>query len=285
MNFKLWKKVSILCLSLILIAGFTVAALSRDDAIGIDSRWYHPDRSFNHTASQPTPSFLSNGIPFRVMFIGASITRGDVSTGNLGFRKPLRDKFVSADNLVNLVGSQKVGDFKDNDLEAYPGNRIDQVHEHSTHIVPETKPNLFVLHVGTNDCLQNWDISNSGTRMRDFVGYLLATSSRATVVMSTLITNTVPGVEPCILNVNSQIRHIASLLQAEGKPVVLAEMHYDQGLPGRPQPSDISPDGTHPFDAGYAMMAEIYWGSVLEAERKRLFRSPENNGIPADGDA
>ncbi|KAI4858981.1 SGNH hydrolase-type esterase domain-containing protein [Hypoxylon rubiginosum] len=262
-----------------------VAALLRNDAIGIDGRWYHPYRSFNYTTSQPPPSFISNGIPFRIMFMGASITRGDVSTGNLGFRKPVRDKFVLAGNLVNLVGSQKLGDFKDNDLEAYPGNRIDQVHEHSIHIVPETKPNLFIIHVGTNDCLQNWDIANFGARMRDFVAYLLATSSRATVVMSTLITNTVPEVEPRILNVNSQIRQIASILQAEGKPVVLAEMHYDQGLPGRPQPSDISPDGTHPFDAGYAMMADIYWASVLEAERKGLFRSPEINGIPDDGDA
>ncbi|KAI1764648.1 SGNH hydrolase-type esterase domain-containing protein [Hypoxylon sp. FL1150] len=219
------------------------------------------------------------------MFLGASITRGDVSTGNLGFRKPLRDKIASAGNLVNMVGSQQLGDFKDNDLEAYPGTRIDQLHGYSTNIVPETKPNLFILHVGTNDCLQNWDTANLGARMRDLVNYLLATSPRATLILSTLITNTVPGIEPRILNVNSQIRKVASTLQAEGMPVVLAEMHYCRGLPNRPLPGDISPDGTHPFDPGYAMMADILWDSLLEADRKGLLRSPEDNGIAEDGDA
>ncbi|KAI1774322.1 SGNH hydrolase-type esterase domain-containing protein [Hypoxylon cercidicola] len=262
-----------------------VAVLSRNADTMIRSQWYHPYRSFDYAASQPSPSFLTNNSSFRIMFMGASIIRGDVSTGNLGFRKPLRDKFVSTGNLVNLVGSQKLGDFKDNDLEAYPGYRIDQLHQHSTNIVPQTKPNLFILHVGTNDCLQKWDTANLGVRMKELVGYLLATSTRATVVMSTLITNTVPGVEPCILNVNAQIRQIASVLQAEGKPVVLAEMHYDQGLLGRPQPSDISPDGTHPFDPGYAMMANVYWDSVFEADTRGLFRSPEENGIPENGDA
>lgn len=262
-----------------------VAVLSHDDAMGVGSRWYHPYPSSDYATSQFPPSLLAEGMPFRVMFMGASITRGDVSTGNFGFRKPLRDQLASAGNLVNLVGSQQLGDFKDNDLEAYPGTRIDELHGHAIHIVPETKPNLFILHVGTNDCLQNWDTGNLGVRVRDFVNYLLATSPKATVIMSTLITNTVPEVEPRILDVNSQIRQVASFMQAEGKPVVLAEMHYDQGLPNRPQPGDISPDGTHPFDLGYAMMADVFWNSVLEAESKGLFRSPEMNGIPDDGDA
>lgn len=246
---------------------------------------YHVSRSFgqNHSRSLQPP--IADGIPFRVMFMGASITRGDMSTGNLGFRKPLRDKLVSAGNAVNLVGSQQLGNFKDNDLEAYPGNRIDQVHEHATHIIPETKPNLFILHVGTNDCLQKWDTGNLAARMGEFVDYLLATSPRATVIMSTLITNTVPDTEPCILDVDSQIRGVASAFKGEGKPIVLAEMHYSQGLPGRPQPSDISPDGTHPFDPGYAMMAEIFWAAILEAENKGILKSPEDNGISEDGDA
>ncbi|KAI1371375.1 carbohydrate esterase family 3 protein [Hypoxylon crocopeplum] len=217
------------------------------------------------------------------MFMGASIARGDVSTGNLGFRKPIRDKLVSRGNAVNLVGSQQVGQFEDNDLEAYPGNRVDQIHDHATRIIPQTRPNLFIFHLGTNDCLQKWDTGNLGVRMRDFVDYLLSASPGAAVVMSTLITNTVPGIEPCILDVNVQIRTLASALANEGKPVVLAEMHYGQGLPDRPQPTDISTDGTHPFDPGYAMMADIFWTSILDAASKGFIRPAQKNGIPDDG--
>ncbi|KAF2973166.1 hypothetical protein GQX73_g295 [Xylaria multiplex] len=230
----------------------------------------------------PTP--LGSGVPLRVMFLGASVVRGDVSVGNLGFRYPLRDRLVSLGNPVNFVGSQRLGAFKDNDLEAHKGNRIDQIHDHATRIVPSTKPNVFVLHVGSNDCLQKHDTANAGKRMRDLIAYLFKTSPQATVIMSTLLTNTVPKKEPCILDLNIQIRKLASALQREGKPVVLAEMHCEQGLPDRPLPADISPDGTHPFDHGYALMADIFFSAFVDADRRGFLKAPEENGIPDDGE-
>ncbi|KAI8949219.1 carbohydrate esterase family 3 protein [Xylaria longipes] len=227
---------------------------------------------------------LSGGVPLRVMFLGASVTRGAVSVGNLGYRSPLRDRLAALGNPVNFVGSQRVGAFKDNDLEAYPGNRIDQVHDHASHIVPKTKPNVFVLHVGSNDCLQKHDTGNAGTRMRTLIDYLFKASPRATVIMSSLLTNTVPDKEPCILDLNIQIRKLASALQREGRPVVFAEMHYEQGLPDRPVPADISSDGTHPFDHGYRLMADIFFSAFLEADRRGFLRTPEGNKVPGDGE-
>ncbi|KAI0403986.1 carbohydrate esterase family 3 protein [Xylaria palmicola] len=235
--------------------------------------------------SGPLSTPLGSHVPLRVMFLGASVTRGDVSVGNLGFRSPLRDKLVALGSPVNFVGSQRLGAFKDNDLEAYPGNRIDQIHDHATRIVPKTKPNVFVLHIGSNDCLQKHNTADAGKRMRDLTAYLLKTSPRATIILSTLLTNTVPGKELCILDLNIQIRKLASALQREGRPVVLAEMHYEQGLPDRPLPGDISPDGTHPFDHGYGLMADIFFSALLEADRRGFLKTPEENGIPDDGES
>ncbi|KAI0814484.1 carbohydrate esterase family 3 protein [Xylaria sp. FL0064] len=242
-----------------------------------------PTKNISAFSNPQTLSPLGSGIPLRVMFLGASVTRGDVSIGNLGFRSPLRDRLAALGNPVNFVGSQRVGAFIDNDLEAYKGNRVDQIHDHSTHIVPNTKPNVFVLHVGSNDCLQKHDIANFGKRMRDLISYLLKTSPQATIIMSTLLTNTVPDKEPCILDLNIQIRKLASALHREGRPVVLAEMHCEQGLPDRPVAADISPDGTHPFDHGYALMADIFFSAFLEADKRGFIKPPEQNGIPDDG--
>ncbi|KAI1747669.1 carbohydrate esterase family 3 protein [Xylaria castorea] len=238
--------------------------------------------------SVPTPGALSTplsgGVPLRIMFLGASVTRGAMSIGNLGYRSPLREKLAALGNPVNFVGSQRLGAFKDNDLEAYPGNRIDQIHDHASRIVSKTKPNVFVLHGGSNDCLQKYDTGNAGKRMRDLIAYLFKASPQATVIISSLLTNTVPSMEPCILELNIQIRRLASALQREGRPVVFAEMHYEQGLPDRPIPSDISSDGTHPFDHGYRLMADIFLSAFLEADRRGFLRTPEENGVPDDGD-
>lgn len=47
---------------------------------------------------------LAGGIPLRVMFIGASMTLGEHSTGEVGYRKQLRDWMVARGNPVNYVG-------------------------------------------------------------------------------------------------------------------------------------------------------------------------------------
>lgn len=235
-----------------------------------------------------TESPIADGIPLRIMTLGASVCRGDVSNGTVGFRQPLRDKLVSIGNTVNMVGSAKVGEMKDNDLEAHPGNRVDQVYVWSTHSVPYVKPNLFLINVGSNDCLQHWDPPNYHLRLEYFINYLLGQSPRSTVVMSTLLTNTVPEVEPCILDINRQIRELHSALREQGRPVVLAEMH-DQFVPEgdmleRPHAAHISADGTHPHDEGYALMAAIFFQALREADQTGFFQPPEDVGIPDDGD-
>ncbi|CAJ2510450.1 Uu.00g051530.m01.CDS01 [Anthostomella pinea] len=249
----------------------------------LDQQWQNLNLIPALRAAKQPP--IADGIPLRVLFMGASVTRGDVSTGNLGYRAPLHDKMTAVGNPVNFVGSVRLGNFPDNDLEAFPGNRVDQIYVRALQIVPKTKPNLFVLHVGSNDCLQGWDTANFEWRVRELVEYLLKESPRGTVIMSTLLTNTVAGKEACILDVNIQMRRLASALQREGRPVVMAEMHCEQGLPDRPQPHHISPDGTHPFDEGYGMMTEIFWKAILEADERGFFQEPEDNGVPLDGNA
>lgn len=259
----------------------SLTATSLPQPVGSDTQWIN---RFYGKTEKP----IAHGIPLRIMTLGASVCRGDVSNGTVGFRQPLRDKLVSVGNTVNMVGSAKVGEMRDNDVEAHPGNRVDQVYEWSTHSVPFVKPNLFLINVGSNDCLQRWDTPEYHSRLDYFINYLLQQSPRGTVVMSTLLTNTVPDVEPCILDINRQIRELYVTLREQGKPVVLAEMH-DQFVPEgdmleRPHPEHISADGTHPHDEGYGLMADIFYQTLREADRQGFFQPVEDVGIPDDGD-
>lgn len=219
------------------------------------------------------------------MFLGASVTRGEVSTGDRGYRKYLRDKLTALGNPVNCVGFNRLGDFPDNDVEGYGANRIRQLRDHAAQAVPYLQPNLVLIQVGTSDCFQHDDTINILARMRELVEFLIEASPRATVILSTLLTTPDLEFEPCMRSANALIRQAAVDLLREGKPVAMAEMHYDQGLPNRPRPEDIGNDRIHPTDEGYFMMGDIFMEKIREVEGKGFLKYPVKNGIPEDGDA
>lgn len=227
---------------------------------------------------------LANGIPFRIMALGASTTRGDEGHDNNGFRRPVRDWLVSIGNPVNFVGTQRIGNMSDNDIEAYPGARTGQIHGHAEKIVPKTKPNLFLVNAGSNDCFQNFDIPNFYKRYYNFIEYLLAASPRATVVMGTLLPTTETqrwNASERVTEVNQQLRRLHKIFEQEGKPVVLAEMYGPDGI----QPENLAKDLMHPNDAGYEMMGRIIKHAIIEADAKGFLRPAEMvHGIIQDGD-
>ncbi|KAI0533834.1 SGNH hydrolase-type esterase domain-containing protein [Xylaria digitata] len=226
-------------------------------------------------------SSIADGTPLRIMCLGASIVRGEVSTDNNGFRKTLRGDLAELGVPINMVGSQRNGDMPDNDMEAYGGNRISQIHDHAKKIVPKQEPNIFVINVGTNNVLQYKDTDLAGEHMEAFIDYLLKASPRSTVVLSTLLTNTVPNREPLILDINRQFRNLYQ--KYENKTVVLAELHPSEGLPGRPTADDISSDGSHPTDQGYEIMGHLLADAVKDADKRGFLRWPEN-GLAYDGE-
>ncbi|KAK7943174.1 carbohydrate esterase family 3 protein [Apiospora aurea] len=218
-------------------------------------------------------------------------------------------------NPVNCVGTQRFGyyvnndgnspgngtAFRDDDNEAYGAHRIRDLHAKCRVAVPRYRPNLMIVQIGTSDCWREDDPVNIFSRYKDFVRYLLLPDANGgvqqvdergnkagvdtTVVMSTLITTPNKAKERCFFSANAQIRQVALDLQREGLPVVLAEMHYDQGLPGRPRESDIGRDDIHPTDDGYLMMGDIFKEAIREADQKGFIKRAVANGVPDDGNA
>ncbi|KAI1815603.1 SGNH hydrolase-type esterase domain-containing protein [Poronia punctata] len=236
---------------------------------------------------RPKKDGLANGIPLRVMLMGASMTLGEHSTGERGFRKQLRDWIVEQGNEVNYVGQNRYGDFLDNDVQAFGAQPIKPTLDRCKDIVPQTQPNLILINAGSSDCFQpqHWGSSLVFVKMRELVDYVLEASPRATVIMSTVITSPWPNVEDCVRSVNAQIRQVAHDLIREGKPVVLAEMHHDQGLPNRVEKKHIGKDNMHPIDEGYFIMGDIFIEAIREVEEKGFLKPPVNNGIAYDGEA
>ncbi|KAI0544829.1 SGNH hydrolase-type esterase domain-containing protein [Xylaria curta] len=236
----------------------------------------------NNTTSGDNP--VAEIIPFRIMFIGASITRGEVSTGDRGYRKHIRDTVISWGHDVNCVGFNRFGDWEDNDVEGWGAYRIRTITKSARQSVPALQPNLVLVQVGTSDCFQKDDIGNIGPRMRILIDAIMEAEPRATVILSTLVTTPNPTYEPCIISANDQIRQVAADLMRENKTVALSEMYYDQGLPDRPRPEDIGPDKIHPTDSGYIMMGNIFLESIQEVMGKGFLQRAGNNSLPDNGD-
>ncbi|KAI1372929.1 carbohydrate esterase family 3 protein [Hypoxylon crocopeplum] len=250
--------------------------------------------SSESTKSTATPSATSSitisstsDIPLRIMALGASIVKGETSPGYLGFRKPMRDELVGLGFTVNMVGSVRLGDFVDNDVEAYGGKKITEMQQYAKKAVPQTLPNVFVINLGTNNLLQNIDIDKVGQQMEVLIDYLLTASKQSTVILSTMLTNKVGdgSLEPEVLDMNQQYRDIMKSFEASGKSVVLAEMHPSEGVPGVPTADEIGPDGSHPTVAGYEKMGHIFVQAIQKAVDQGLLHEPVDNGTPADGEA
>ncbi|KAK1585002.1 GDSL-like Lipase/Acylhydrolase [Colletotrichum navitas] len=213
---------------------------------------------------------VGGNVSLRIMPLGASITYGLRSTDGNGYREALRNLLIADGNPVEMVGSHPNGTMANNANEGWPGFRIDEVLEKAEISVPLTLPNLVLVNAGTNDCAQNYDTDNAGARMLEMLDYLWATSTRATVVLSTLLVNGNNATEACVLRVNDQYRALVEQQQALSKKLVLADMHTAAG----PQASDLV-DGTHPNDAGYVKMANIWFASIKDAASRGWLEAPQ----------
>lgn len=204
------------------------------------------------------------------MPLGASITDGLLSTDGNGYRKPLRDMLVHDGFTVDMVGSRQSGNMTDNDNEGWSGYRIAEVQGKAELSVPGLQPNVFTINAGTNDCVQDYHVDTAGERMAEMIEYLWAASPGSTVILSTLLINLNEDTEKRVQDLNRQYRRLAWRFAAQGKRIVLAEMHGARG----PQRSDMA-DETHPDDGGYLKMAKI-WHSSIRIAQYRGFLQPPN---------
>jgi lysophospholipase L1-like esterase len=224
---------------------------------------------------------FANGIPMRIMPLGASITHGVASSNGNGYREFLRDSIVASGNKVNMVGSNPNGTMVDNDNSGWPGLIIDEVHTKSNTDTPAYEPNLVLINVGTNDAIRAIDIANAGTRMNSLLADIYAQSPQATIILSGLIRNADSAVQARGVQINTQYQSLAASLQAAGKPILYADMQGSSG----PAVTDLAPDGIHPVDAGYQKMANIWLSALEQVDELGFLKPAAQNGIPDDGEA
>ncbi|WP_460806671.1 RICIN domain-containing protein [Micromonospora zhanjiangensis] len=209
----------------------------------------------------------SNG-GVRVMPLGDSITEGTQVPG--GYRIGLWQRVNGAGYRVDFVGSQYNGpaSLGDHDHEGHPGWRIDQIDANIVGWLRNTTPHSVLLHIGTNDILQNYNVSTAPNRLSSLIDKITSTVPDAEVFVAQLIPLSNSGQESAVRTFNAAIPGIVQGKVNAGKRVHLVDMHSALTT------GDLI-DGIHPTAGGYDKMAAV-WYNALQGV-------PGSIGTPGNG--
>ncbi|WP_249345688.1 ricin-type beta-trefoil lectin domain protein [Microbispora sp. H11081] len=196
----------------------------------------------------------SNG-GVRVMPLGDSITEGTQVPG--GYRIGLWQRLASGRYTIDFVGSQFNGpsSLGDHDHEGHPGWRIDQIDANITRWMQSYTPRTVLLHIGTNDILQNYNVSGAPQRLSTLIDRITAAAPNADVFVATIIPLSNSGQESAARTFNSAIPGIVQSKVNSGKRVHLVDMH------SKLTTGDLI-DGIHPTANGYDKMAAAWYAAL-----------------------
>ncbi|GHJ12893.1 MULTISPECIES: RICIN domain-containing protein [unclassified Micromonospora] len=196
----------------------------------------------------------SNG-GVRVMPLGDSITEGTQVPG--GSRIGLWQRLAAGGYRVDFVGSQFNGpsNLGDHDHEGHPGWRIDQIDANITGWLNTYQPRTVLLHIGTNDILQNYNVSTAPNRLSTLIDRITTTAPNADVFVAQIIPLANAGQESAVRTFNAALPGIVQSKVNAGKRVHLVDQHAALTT------ADLI-DGIHPTATGYDKMAAVWYAAL-----------------------
>ena len=194
--------------------------------------------------------------PTRIMPLGNSITAGTNDPGS--YRIALEDMLVSGGYAFDFVGSQSNGpdSLTDKDHEGHPGFTIAEIATGVSSWLTVSQPDVVLLLIGTNDILQDLDLSHAPERLASLLGIMAATAPGTTVLVSTIPPLVGASRDAAVQTFNAAIPGVVDQQKAAGHKVMLVDGHAALTL------ADLDPDGIHPNAAGYDKLAAA-WYPVL----------------------
>jgi hypothetical protein len=201
------------------------------------------------------------------MPLGDSITQGDTDSDS--YRRPLWKLLQGSGQRVDFVGSQMQNnggpppnpDF-DLDHEGHWGWRADEVLARVEAWAREHRPDVVLVHLGSNDVFAGQDNAGTLDELAAIVGRLRAASPAVKVLLAQLIPARNASSNQRIVALNAGIPALAARLDTPSSPVMAVDQHsgFDAARELR--------DGVHPNAAGEARMAGVWFAAYQELTRR-----------------
>lgn len=206
-----------------------------------------------------------NGV--RVMPLGDSITQANALHNS--YRRPLWLKLRQVGYRVDFVGSTRkhLGgpppqqDF-DLDHEGHWGWRVDEVLQQIEAWSRAARPDIVLVHLGTNDLASGERSDGVIGEMRSLIQALRRVNPRVKVLVAELIP--LQGSEPQFQQFNAQIRSLAAEMTTSESPVIAVDQ-----FTGFDVQKDTY-DGCHPNESGEQKIADRWFAALQSILRKEL---------------
>jgi lysophospholipase L1-like esterase len=209
------------------------------------------------SAYAPCPT---NGSPCEILPLGDSITRGVKSSDEGGYRSQLFKLIVAANQKVTFTGSltngptQVSGQTFPRMHEGHSGWTISQLSPLFPSPALDAKPNIILLHIGTND-IGSRDPAGMATRLEALLDKITQDGPDALIVVAQI---TAARTDNDIRDAyNAKIPGIVQSRAAKGQHIIGVDVNK---IPM----TGLSADGVHPNDQGYAYMAGIWYAAIKD---------------------
>ncbi|WP_339383370.1 GDSL-type esterase/lipase family protein, partial [Oculatella sp. LEGE 06141] len=191
------------------------------------------------------------------MPLGDSNTRGK-DWDPAGYRDNLWNQLKSSGFDVDFVGSQKEGPSTiDRDHEGHGGWRIDEIANNVDSWLTSYQPDVIMLMIGTNDVLQDYQLSTAIDRLNNLIDKIVAKVPNAYLLVGSIPPIDRPLDQQQVLEYNAQIPGLVSSKASQGKKVKFVDIFKELTF------SDLSSDDIHPTASGYAKIADVWYDALL----------------------
>lgn len=149
-------------------------------------------------------------------------------------------------------------------------------------------PDVVLIHLGTNDVLQDWDprrfptrtgraalsnprqraefVADLTRRLATLLDRIQALRPRTELVVATVTPIDTPVLGSVVATYAVSVRRLVAVLRAKGMPITLADVYAAFTLPGARGssvlPGLLSGDRVHPSALGYAVMARTFAAAI-----------------------
>ncbi|MCO6010005.1 GDSL-type esterase/lipase family protein [Actinoallomurus purpureus] len=213
----------------------------------------------------------------RVMPLGDSITAGVNVKG--GYRSDLWQLMSTGGQSVEFVGSLSAGPVQlpERRHEGHPGWEIGQLDAHVDAWLRSYRPDVVLLHIGTNDVLRNRDVEHAADRLAVLIDHITGALPNAQVYVATIAPLARAGLDARAERYNTELADVVRTRALQRRRVYLVDMHA--ALTRR----DLAADGIHPTNGGYSKMAACWYAALRSApmtrwEAEAVGRTSVNDG-------